>query len=527
MKPSLESQIRISRKFKQVVITLCLGSMMCGDIHALCQSVKSAAAVFGHAGYLSVGNQQTIVQDTYFSYDVRGNILAKTVNGNKKTYSYNAINQLTQIQNPDGSIINLAKDYNTLGDMQHGPNNTLYSYNILGQLTEFQSQKTGIQAQYRYYASGLRSKKVIISNPTVKPTDYYYDNAKNANIVNEKQGQFSTSYLLASGHMVRYVYDGAGNINKQIAIHGNKDVSMIVDDQGKIQESYHYSPNGVTLSPQEIGQFTDPKPIGLSIMQNPFQYSGEYRDSESGLEYLRARYYNPKIQRFIQHDSYQLLNRYGYAKGNPIMQVDPSGHHSKVARDVIIAIVSIGAAIFLSNLPYQFHIVEKAVQEHFAEQPLPDASYGADSRRPPSRSSISSSSERKPPIIRHKTLVSDDESFQRESAIGINLEELNQSTEDMEHNAPRKRAPTSYCQDAAKTQELNRALPEALRDAAKDVLVAQDGQMQVDIVEPEGLFHKRVAFAEVIGERHLYSYHMGVTTIASRTPSWPVFKDSY
>ena len=46
----------------------------------------------------------------------------------------------------------------------------------------------------------------------------------------------------------------------------------------------------------------------LNIDVNPFQYSSEYKDRESNLVYLRARYYSPDIQQFIQRDSANLLN---------------------------------------------------------------------------------------------------------------------------------------------------------------------------------------------------------------------------
>ncbi|WP_442945430.1 RHS repeat-associated core domain-containing protein [Oceanirhabdus sp. W0125-5] len=66
---------------------------------------------------------------------------------------------------------------------------------------------------------------------------------------------------------------------------------------------------------------------------NPFRYGGEYFDSETGLYYLRARYYDPKIGRFTTEDSYWgkdadplSLNLYTYCHNNPIIYVDPSGN---------------------------------------------------------------------------------------------------------------------------------------------------------------------------------------------------------
>ncbi len=66
---------------------------------------------------------------------------------------------------------------------------------------------------------------------------------------------------------------------------------------------------------------------------NPFRYSGEYFDEETGFYYLRARYYNPNLRRFITEDTYKgeitnplSLNLYAYCAGNPIMYSDPSGN---------------------------------------------------------------------------------------------------------------------------------------------------------------------------------------------------------
>ena len=63
------------------------------------------------------------------------------------------------------------------------------------------------------------------------------------------------------------------------------------------------------------------------------RYAGQMYDNESGLYYLRARYYDPNVGRFISEDTDKgkienpsSLNLYVYCQGNPIRLVDPSGH---------------------------------------------------------------------------------------------------------------------------------------------------------------------------------------------------------
>jgi len=58
----------------------------------------------------------------------------------------------------------------------------------------------------------------------------------------------------------------------------------------------------------------------------PVCFFGEYTDAETGLVYLRNRYYDPSIGRFISEDPIQDgVNWYVYANSNPVAFVDPMG----------------------------------------------------------------------------------------------------------------------------------------------------------------------------------------------------------
>ncbi len=59
---------------------------------------------------------------------------------------------------------------------------------------------------------------------------------------------------------------------------------------------------------------------------NPYRYCGEYIDNETGFIYLRNRYYDPKLGRFISEDPAKSgLNWYVYCENNPLKFVDPWG----------------------------------------------------------------------------------------------------------------------------------------------------------------------------------------------------------
>ena len=70
---------------------------------------------------------------------------------------------------------------------------------------------------------------------------------------------------------------------------------------------------------------------------NHFTYFGQTYDEETGLYYLRARYYDPTTGRFTQQDTAEDgYNWYVYGNNNPVMFVDPSGYLSSKESDDIL-----------------------------------------------------------------------------------------------------------------------------------------------------------------------------------------------
>ncbi|MDF3981642.1 RHS repeat-associated core domain-containing protein [Luteibacter sp. PPL201] len=105
---------------------------------------------------------------------------------------------------------------------------------------------------------------------------------------------------------------------------------------------YYTDPQGTILATgDESGNVTsrsDYDPYGLQIQGEPLPgpgYTGHVSDTDSGLIYMQARYYDPALGRFLTPDSDkarsgQLLNfnRYAYASNNPVANIDPDGRQS-------------------------------------------------------------------------------------------------------------------------------------------------------------------------------------------------------
>ena len=79
----------------------------------------------------------------------------------------------------------------------------------------------------------------------------------------------------------------------------------------------------------EKGLFVTPGAQISETVWNDLAFTGREYDFETGLLYLRARYYDPEAGRFVSKDPIGFaggdVNLYGYILGNPVNRVDLSG----------------------------------------------------------------------------------------------------------------------------------------------------------------------------------------------------------
>lgn len=89
---------------------------------------------------------------------------------------------------------------------------------------------------------------------------------------------------------------------------------LVTDQAGNPLGTYTYDPYG---APADTTGTFDPL----------LDYAGQYTDQETGLQYLRARYYDPNTGQFLTRDPIvaQTMDPYGYALNNPVNATDPTG----------------------------------------------------------------------------------------------------------------------------------------------------------------------------------------------------------
>ena len=113
-----------------------------------------------------------------------------------------------------------------------------------------------------------------------------------------------------------YVSDEQGSITHVINGKEKESGELPQEDvQSRVLNHYEYDAFGNTIRCEEQ-------------VENRFCYQGEQYDPITRQYYLRARYYNPVIGRFIQEDTYygDGLNLYEYCRNNTITYKDPTGH---------------------------------------------------------------------------------------------------------------------------------------------------------------------------------------------------------
>ena len=138
--------------------------------------------------------------------------------------------------------------------------------------------------------------------------------------------------------------DGQTQSEKRYYYHSNHlgSVNVVTNGQGKVVERREYTPYGEPMG------WTGPNSGPRELLMT---FNGHRFDDDSGLYYFGARYYDAELGRFLTADTKvaepmdpKTLNRYAFAKGNPIRFIDPTGH---AAFDVVFGVLLFVAAVVI------------------------------------------------------------------------------------------------------------------------------------------------------------------------------------
>ena len=344
-----------------------------------------------------------------YGYDARGYVTSETKGGKTRRYHYDAKGQLIREDDPvqgktffysydTGGVMAEIRAYaltdakdltglhyekKTFGrggawtDQMLTVDGQVYTYDAVGNLLadgkrtytwQMGSQLAkvtgdGLEAAYTYDASGIRTSKTVNG----MKTEYLTAGSR---ILAEKK----------NGTWQQYLYDGDGQLTAMT--YKGKDyyfirdnlrvITGLVDSEGKAVVNYRYNSWGKLLS------ITGSMAESLG-KDNPYRYKGYYYDEETGMYYLKNRYYDPEICRFISADDVTVMidspmslgdkNLYAYSDNDPINKKDEDGD---LPQFVVMGLV--GAA---ANVGISFVAAKATGQDYGWKDALIDAAVGA------------------------------------------------------------------------------------------------------------------------------------------------------
>ncbi|ONK25447.1 hypothetical protein BVE85_09925 [Streptococcus azizii] len=169
-------------------------------------------------------------------------------------------------------------------------------------------------------------KEVLIPYTTREDSFHYYEERNYVNDVNRQHTEVLQTYDRELKARETYTY---GQGRSSYHNHGIGDTYQYLTNQAG-------SVTGLTKDGQAVAsskyQLYGSTKDSTDETGNPYAYNGEARDG-TGLDYLRARYYDSQAGTFLTEDSYSgsrsnplSQNRYAYVQNNPVNYTDPSGH---------------------------------------------------------------------------------------------------------------------------------------------------------------------------------------------------------
>jgi RHS repeat-associated protein len=262
-------------------------------------------------------------------YDVTGNI---TTNSAVGTYTYATAASTTRC-----GLVNPHPCPHAVADTSGPAGTENYRYDGNGNLT-FAARTAGGVTTTRSIEWNADSLPIEMRDASGVATTIRYD-AYGRRVYRERAGEV-TLYL---DDLVDVTYPaGGGPIRVTKHYYAGTMQVATADATGATWHTTDQlgSPRLRTDSQANAVERTDYQPHGATIGNTSrlVGFAGAPADNDNGLIYLGARYYDPRLGRFISadpatpvSDSSQSINPYAYAENNPVSFTDPTGMQACVA----------------------------------------------------------------------------------------------------------------------------------------------------------------------------------------------------
>ena len=284
---------------------------------------------------------------TTYSYDKDGNLIQecdKTNSADPVTYEYTAENRLAVVK--QGGTVLMAAMYD-------GDNNRVFELDNTYKWEDCYGDEVLIPENQRT-EDGDSPKEQLASLVKGGSNAKGYTLTEYINDINRENTEVLAEY--GADEKVRQAYTyGESGIGERISVDkstessyylydGRNSVTGILTENANLTNSYQYDPYGNLTS-------------GTADGVNYYGYNGESTNVKTGLQYLRARYYNAENGTFTTEDSDLgttenplTRNRYDYTTNNPLNYSDPTGHSlwsriKSTAKKAAKAVKSVGKKI--------------------------------------------------------------------------------------------------------------------------------------------------------------------------------------
>jgi RHS repeat-associated protein len=209
----------------------------------------------------------------------------------------------------DGWTLQYDDEGNLTRKYKAGAQDVGYAWNDLGQLVQV-TVNGAVAASYGYDGQGRRVRKTYPDGSTER---YIYDGD---DLLLQLDG--------AGSLMAEYTYwPGIDRVHGVIV--GGAQYYYATDPQGSVlalSDVY-----GNVVNRYRYGSFGTAE-LTSETVANPLRWTGREWDAQAGLYYVRARWYDPVLQRFVSEDPLGVeggQNLFGYAGNDPVNRSDPTG----------------------------------------------------------------------------------------------------------------------------------------------------------------------------------------------------------